>query len=247
MTLPNGSTVDSAAMLAMLQTLFTAAAGSAPPNASNGASPEAAADNAENQARQIVNTLGASIPLLPGINLFNPAQAKALQQQMASQNAASAQAFPLAKLRAKARPSALNLHSSRGSTSSNGNPMSDGNTDMEGFSFPGKPNLGSSKNGRPQMNSNRSAIASSSTHPASEPIHRNSQMYPTSHQQYQQQQHHQPVRLKFWAQGCLKCHKTERVGWRVKQTRKKALDGTILEPGMLHEDGQISKLCEGKS
>ena len=236
MTLPNGSTVDSATMFAMLQTLFTATANSTPENAGNGL-PEAGTDSPESQARQIVNTLGASMPLLPGINLFNPPQAKASQQQRTSaqNNSAPAQAIPFARLRPKAKPSASNLPSSHGSTSSAGHVMSDGNADMGGFTFPNKGGRASSTaRGQPQTTSSRSKVASSSAHPASEPVHHNNTMYPQ-----------QSVRLKYWAQGCLKCRKTESVGWRVKQTRKKALDGTVLEPGMLPEDDKVCKLCEG--
>lgn len=232
MTLPNGSTVDSSAMLAMLQTLFTAAAGASP---ASGASPETALESANEQARQLGNALGATMPLLPGINLFNPAQAKALQQQLSQQSSSSTQAFPLAKLRAKAKPSALNLHSSHGSTSSNGHPMSEGQNGMGNFTFPGKAVPGRGNSEKRQKSSH---AASSSAHPASEPMHR-----PT-HQV--DNRHRYGRRMKYWAAGCLMCSKTESLGWRVKQTRKKALDGTVLDPGMLPEDGQVLKLCEGR-
>lgn len=229
-------------MLAMLQTLFTAAASSS----STTTESNSEESTAESQARQLVNTLGANMPLLlPGINLFNPIQAKAVQQQQQSASSpasASSQSFPLAKLRAnKPKPPALNLHSSHGSTSSSHqHPMSESNADMGRFSFPpkGSHNARSqTATGQHQFADRQATKAGSSAHPASEPMH--------AHYQ-QQQQHEAPVRLKYWAAGCLQCGKTESKQWRVKQKRKKALDGTDLEGKLLSEDGSVSKLCEGE-
>lgn len=241
----------------MLQTLFTAAAAAAPTQntSGNGATPEAGEeDSPEGQAHSMMNALGASMPLLPGINLFNPAQAKLLQQQMQAQNFSTTnQAFPVAKVRGvkTAKQGALNLHSSRGSTSSNGHPDSESKANMGDFTFPGKHNQNTSGKHTSQQQKQASSshrsniVASSSAHPASEPMSHSHLPHPIS----QMQNHHQQSgpRMKYWKDGCLKCSKTYSVGWRVKQTRKKALDGTILQPNMLPEDGKIAKLCEGMS
>lgn len=219
--------MDSSVVLAMLQTLLTAAAGSNQPTSGNEESPEASGTH----ARNIVNHLNSGMPLLPGINLFNPIQAKAVQQQLSASSPASASshAFPPLKPRPIKAKSAIakQQHSSRGSTSGNDHPMSESNANIGEFSFPGRDEArGQNSEGRAYV-AKKQALAGSSAHPASEPMHQ------------------APVRLKHWPAGCLQCGKTESRQWRVKQKRKKALDGTDLDPSMLPDDGHISKLCEG--
>jgi hypothetical protein len=53
-------------------------------------------------------------------------------------------------------------------------------------------------------------------------------------------------RLKTWEPGCLKCGRTESIGWRIRKKRSTPLNGQKGE-GEQEDDDEVKKLCEGVS
>jgi len=53
-------------------------------------------------------------------------------------------------------------------------------------------------------------------------------------------------RLKTWEPGCLKCGRTESIGWRIRKKRSTPLNGQKGE-GEQEDDDEVKKLCEGMS
>jgi len=52
-------------------------------------------------------------------------------------------------------------------------------------------------------------------------------------------------RLKIWELGCLKCGRTESVGWRIRKKRSTPLDGKKGDGAQEDDDDNVKKLCEG--
>jgi len=58
---------------------------------------------------------------------------------------------------------------------------------------------------------------------------------------------HLERRLKTWEPGCLKCGRTESIGWRIRKKRSMPLDGQKGEGAQEDDDDNVKKLCEGES